>query len=109
MVGHEPLKLSILVRSQVRQHLTFGYNNVIYLPEVDMKKLVVVSEKNGVYLINLPNGIDPGYKQAAEYFAEAVAELRDKFPGKSFSFATFDQENSTGHSNGVKTWLVVVQ
>ncbi len=66
----------------------------------------VVSEEDGVYLIVLPDGVTPGRREAAEKFAEAVANLRARAPGCSFSFTPFDYESSK-ESSGVTSWLAV--
>lgn len=66
----------------------------------------VVSEKDGVYMIVLPEGVTPGRWEAAEEFAKAVAILHAKAPGCAFVFTSFDYE-STAEFHAVKSWLAV--
>ncbi len=69
--------------------------------------VTTVSKEDRVYLINLPDGCAPGRWEAAEAFAEAVAELRTKCPSKSFTFTPFDHEKSTGGHGGIDSWLAI--
>ena len=59
-----------------------------------------------VALISLPDGCTPGRHEAAVYFAEAVAELANRFPERRYQFASFDHEESE-RFGGVNSWLAI--
>jgi len=73
------------------------------LPEPKVK---IVKESPLVLLISLPDGCTPGRHEAAIYFAEAVAESRERFPHRNFQFVTFDHEENE-RFGGVNAWLAV--
>jgi len=73
-----------------------------------LEKVQTVLDGTGVYLISLPDGCTPGRWEAAIYFAEAMAELRENFPGRSFSFVAFGFSHEPSENfHGVNAWLAI--
>jgi hypothetical protein len=60
-----------------------------------------VAEK--VYLIDLPDGCEPGRWEAAEAFAKGVAELRNRYPYHTFAYTPF----SSDRHGQVTSWLAI--
>lgn len=56
-----------------------------------------------VLVIDLPDGCTPGRWEAAEAFAENVAELRRRFPGKRFQFVP------VSGGAAVDAWLAIAE
>lgn len=58
-------------------------------------KVKKVSDNPPTYLLVLPDGCTPGRWEAAEAFAEAVAELRQACPEADFQFVPFSYVSAT--------------
>ena len=58
----------------------------------DDETISVVQADPLVLLITLPDGCTPGRWEAAESFAQSIAELREKYPGVKFQFIPFGYE-----------------
>ena len=68
-------------------------------------KISTIMGSPHVALISLPDGCMPGSHVAARYFAEAIAELRKRFPQGNYQFIVFDHEKK--EFGGVNAWLAV--
>lgn len=53
------------------------------------EEVVVVREEPLVVALKLPDGCTPGRWEAAESFADSIAELRRRYPGRTFQFVPF--------------------
>lgn len=64
-------------------------------------RVLTVSKNPLIMLLNLPDGCSPGRWEAAEAFAEAIAELRQKHLGQHFQFLPFSLEANGGGLNAI--------
>ncbi|MBI2637352.1 MAG: hypothetical protein HYW88_00490 [Candidatus Sungbacteria bacterium] len=63
---------------------------------------VLTVSPRSAYLILLPDGCTPGRFEAAQAFAEAIVELKQKCPRKEFQLIPF------GHSKGALNSILAV-
>jgi hypothetical protein len=71
------------------------------------EEIVTVRDEPLTFILKLPDGCTTGRWKAAEAFAEIIAEMRSRYPGKTFQLLPFAFETS-GSSSALSSVLAIV-
>lgn len=70
------------------------------------EEIVTVRDEPLTLILKLPDGCTTGRWEAAEAFAEIIAEMNNRHPGKMFQFLPFAFETS-GSGSALSAMLVI--
>lgn len=65
---------------------------------VTNEEIVKVRDEPLTLMLKLPDGCTPGRWESAEAFAEIIAEMRNRYPGKNFQLLSFSYDGTTYHA-----------
>ena len=63
------------------------------------EEIVTVRDEPLTLMLKLPDGCTPGRWEAAEAFAEIIAEMHSRHPGKTFQLLPFSYATPSGGTN----------